>query len=85
MQLVIDSNYGADIDGNRGVSRVVGAEIEDSDIDEILDQLDEYYLDGVNYGNRTIMLYDSITEENHEIEVALSDYYSDWLAKNEKG
>lgn len=63
--------YGADADGNRGVS-VLNAEIEPSDAEEIKAQLEMMYdPEEILY---TIFLYDHTNEIDHEFEVNINDY-----------
>ena len=70
--LVYKEEYGADIDGNRGVVQTY-AELEISDADEVREQIRvQYDPDVTKY---TIYMYDHFDNE-HEFEVLASDYFT---------
>lgn len=74
MRVEIDNNYGADIDGNRGI-KVYEYEIEESDGYEIVKQLREALDEGANAdGVFEVSLLCPYTEEMIDIEVTISDY-----------
>lgn len=72
--------YGSDIDGNRGIW-IKEYEIEDSDTDDIVEQLYEDFINGDESGIRTIFLIDNITEEDIELEVEIEDYLTELVEK----
>lgn len=74
MRVTIDNNYGADIDGNRGI-KVYEYEIEESDRDDIVAQLREALDEGADADEVfTVSLLCSYTEEMIGIEVNIADY-----------
>ena len=72
--------YGADADGNRGIW-VKGYDIEDSDTADIVEQLYEDFVNGSEYGSKTIFLIDDKTEEDIELEVEIEDYLAELVKK----
>ena len=71
MNIVADHSYGADADGNRGIT-VYHAELEPSDKDWIMDQIQENYdADTELY---TVFGYDSILDIEIEFEVNINDW-----------
>ena len=78
--LVYKEEYGADIDGNRGVVQTY-AELEISDADEVREQIKvQYDPDVTKY---TIYMYDQFDNE-HEFEVDIDDYF-DYAQRKELG
>ena len=75
--------YGTDADGNRGIL-VKEYEIEDSDTDDIVEQLYEDFINGDDIGIRTVFLIDDKTEEDIELEVEIEDYLAE-LVKRARG
>ena len=69
--IIYKENYGADADGNRGTI-MYSAEIEPSDADDIIAQLEMMYHPGVDV--YTIALYDHMNDMEHEFEVDINDY-----------
>jgi len=70
-------NHGEDIDGNRGMQTVC-YEIEDSDREDILPQIEEY-LSSLNEDETpdstlVVSLIDPITEEDIYLEINIKDY-----------
>ena len=77
MRRIVDTAYGADADGNRGVT-VVDYEIEASDYDTIKPQVDEY-LSSLNEdedpdSTLVVNLIDPVTEEDVYLEINIKDY-----------
>lgn len=77
MRRIVDTAYGADADGNRGVT-VVDYEIEASDYDAIKPQVDEY-LASLNEdedpdSTLVVSLIDPVTEEDVYLEINIKDY-----------
>lgn len=69
----LDNNYGADADGNRGVSMWFN-ELEPSDDAEIIRQLLEQYPD-FNFPETTwIRMINPITEDDVDFEITIKDY-----------
>lgn len=77
MRRIVDTAYGADADGNRGIT-VVDYEIEASDYDTIKPQVDEY-LSSLNEdedpdSTLVVNLIDPVTEEDVYLEINIKDY-----------
>lgn len=77
MRRVVDTAYGADADGNRGVTRV-SYEIEAEDEPQIKDQVQEY-VSSLNEDEDPddtveVVLIDSISEEEVYFTVRVKDY-----------
>lgn len=71
MRITKEENYGADADGNRGIT-VYHAELEPSDKDWIMDQIQENYdADTELY---TVFGYDPISDVEIEFEVNINDW-----------
>lgn len=75
MRRIVDTAYGADADGNRGVTRV-SYEIEDEP--EIREQVREY-LDECSESNDPddeleVVLFDPVTDEEVYFAVRVKDY-----------
>ena len=78
MRRIVDTAYGADADGNRGVT-VVDYEIEAEDEPEIREQVREY-LDECGRededpdGELEVVLFDPVTDEEVYFTVRVKDY-----------
>lgn len=70
--LIYQEKWGADIDGNRGIVQTC-AELEDSDEEEIREQISAQYEQNVD--EYIVYLYDHFDGE-HEFEVLASDYFT---------
>lgn len=70
--LVYQEEYGADADGNRGITQTY-AELEPSDADEIREQIAAQYKFGVY--TYTIYMYDHLNNE-YKFKVNLNDYFT---------
>ncbi len=77
MRRIVDTAYGADVDGNRGVT-VVDYEIEAKDEPEIREQVQQY-LDECSEDNDPddtleVVLFDPVTDEEVYFTVRVKDY-----------
>ena len=77
MRVITDNNYGADLDGNRGITRKF-YEIEESDREEIVSQVQEA-IDMMNEdedipNTLAIVLIDPLSEEEVYLEIRPRDY-----------
>ena len=77
MRRIVDTAYGADVDGNRGVT-VVDYEIEVEDEPEIREQVQQY-LDECSEDNDPddtleVVLFDPVTDEEVYFTVRVKDY-----------
>ena len=76
MKTYIEKNYGADADGNRGIT-IVEFEVEKSDHDDIVEQLNEMF-EGWDYDDipdeANVILYSSKLSEDVAIMVDVRDY-----------
>ena len=77
MRRIVDTAYGADADGNRGVTQI-SYEIEASDEPEIKEQVREY-LDECSEDidpdeELEIVLFDPITDEEVYFTIRVKDY-----------
>lgn len=77
MRRIVDKAYGADADGNKGITRV-SYEIEAEDDYEIKEQILEY-LDGRDesydlYDELEVVLFDPVTDEEVYFTVRIKDY-----------
>ena len=71
MRITKEKNYGADADGNRGIT-IYHAELEPSDKDWIMAQiLENYDADTELY---TVFGYDQISDVEIEFEVNINDW-----------
>ena len=71
MNITKEENYGADADGNRGIT-IYHAELEPSDKDWIMAQIQENYdADTELY---TVFGYDQISDVEIEFEVNINDW-----------
>ena len=71
MHITKEENYGADADGNRGIT-IYHAEFEPSDKDWIMEQIQENYdADTELY---TVFGYDQISDVEIEFEVNINDW-----------
>lgn len=70
--LTYPEEWGADIDGNRGIIQTI-AELEPSDADEVREQIKVQYEQNVD--EYVVYLYDHLDNE-HEFEVLASDYFT---------
>lgn len=80
MRRIVDTAYGADADGNRGVTRV-SYEIEASDEQEIRDQVqecissfDDYFLVEDPDDTVDVVLIDPVSDEDVYFTVRVKDY-----------
>ena len=79
MRRIVDTAYGADADGNRGVTRV-SYEIEASDEQEIRDQVQEYVSSCSIFfrlevdDTVEVVLIDPVTDEEAYFTVRVKDY-----------
>ena len=80
MRRIVDTAYGADADGNRGVTRI-SYEIESSDEQEIRDQVQEYISSFEDYflvedpdDTVDVILIDPVTDEEVYFTVRVKDY-----------
>ena len=71
MNIVADHSYGADADGNRGTT-VYHAELEPSDKDWIMAQIQENYDEDIEF--YTVFGYDQISDVEIEFEVNINDW-----------
>ena len=77
MRRIVDTAYGADADGNKGVTRI-SYEIEAEDEPQIKEQVQEY-LDECSEDNDPdseleIVLFDPVTDEEVYFTVRVKDY-----------
>lgn len=77
MRRIVDTAYGADADGNRGIT-VVDYEIEVEDEPEIREQVQQY-LDECSEDNDPddtleVVLFDPVTDEEVYFTVRVKDY-----------
>lgn len=77
MRRIVDTAYGADADGNRGVTRI-SYEIEAEDEPQIKEQVQEY-LDECGEDNDPdseleIVLFDPVTDEEVYFTIRIKDY-----------
>lgn len=72
MRVYIDRNYGADADGNRGITSI-DYELEDSDADAIAERLFEQGYDG-SESSALVELYSDVIDDYIEIDVCPQDY-----------
>ena len=71
MRITKEENYGADADGNRGIT-VYNAELEPSDKDWIMEQILENYDEDIEF--YTVFGYDPISDVEIEFEVNINDW-----------
>ena len=73
----VDNNYGADADGNRGISAIF-YELDDSDTPEIISQIIEYIESTGELPDNpfTVRLIDPISEDDVDFEINPADYLS---------
>lgn len=77
MRRIVDTAYGADADGNRGITQV-DYEIETEDEPEIKEQVQQY-LDECSEDNDPddtleVVLFDPVTDEEVYFTVRVKDY-----------
>ena len=77
MRRIVDNHYGADLDGNRGVTRI-SYEVEAEDEPQIKEQVQEY-VSSLNEDEDPddtveVVLIDSISEEEVYFTVRVKDY-----------
>lgn len=74
----VESNYGADADGNRG-TREVFYELDDSDEPEIISQIIEYIESTGELPDNpfTVRLIDPVSEDDVDFEINPADYLSE--------
>lgn len=77
MRRIVDKNYGADADGNRGITQI-DYEIDMEDEQEIKEQVAEYLSsldeDEDRYEEIEVVLFDPITGEEVYFTVRVKDY-----------
>ena len=73
MRITKEENYGADADGNRGIT-VYHAELEPSDKDWIMDQIMENFEEDIEL--YTVFGYDPVSDTEIEFEVNIN-YWKD--------
>lgn len=80
MNFLMDSNYGSDIDGNRGISQVV-YDFEDTEEErkEIAQKLYDYFLCGEYQGSKIIEMWCPIICDDIEVEVEIEDYSTELI------
>ena len=71
MRITKEENYGADADGNRGVT-MYQAELEPSDKDWILDQINQNFDEDTEV--YTVFGYDPTLDTEIEFEVNINDW-----------
>ena len=73
----VESNYGADADGNRGTPAIF-YELDDSDEPEIISQIIEYIESTGEFADNpfTVRLIDPVSEEDVDFEINPFDYMS---------
>ena len=74
----VDNNYGADADGNRGISAIF-YELDNSDAPEIISQIIEYIESTGEFPDNpfTVRLIDPISEDDVDFEINPVDYLSE--------
>ena len=74
----VESNYGADADGNRGIPAIF-YELDDSDEPEIISQIIEYIESTGELPDNpfTVRLIDPVSEDDVEFEINPEDYLSE--------
>ena len=79
----VDNNYGADADGNRGISAIF-YELDDSDTPEIISQIIEYIESTGEFPDNqfTVRLIDPISEDDVDFEINPADYLSNEQISN---
>jgi len=77
-----EDNYGADADGNRGIT-IYNYDLEDTEDerDEISELLFDSFIDGRVSGKITIYMYCCILKDDIEVEVRIEDYTEELLTK----
>lgn len=71
MRITKEENYGADVDGNRGIT-VYHAELEPSDKHWIMEQIQENFDEDTEI--YTVFNYDPISDVEIEFEVNINDW-----------
>lgn len=77
MRRIVDTTYGADADGNRGVTRIsyeIEAEDEPQIKEQVQEYLDEYGEDEDYEGAVVVVLFDPVTDEEVYFTVRVKDY-----------
>ena len=77
MRRIVDTAYGADADGNRGVTRIsyeIEAEDEPQIKEQVQEYLDECYEDNDPDSELEIVLFDPVTDEEVYFTVRVKDY-----------
>ena len=74
----VESNYGADADGNRGTEAIF-YELDDSDTPEIISQIIEYIESTGELPDNpfTVRLIDPVSEDDVDFEINPADYLSE--------
>ena len=74
----VDNNYGADADGNRGITAIF-YELDDSDEPEIISQIIEYIESTGELPDNyfTVRLIDPVSEDDVDFEINPVDYLSE--------
>ena len=75
MNITYDDNYGADIDGNRGITVIDDIELDEDDTELVQEQIREDYC-GEEYNDS---LYISLDVENSTFgfDVIISEYFTE--------
>ena len=79
----VDNNYGADADGNRGISAIF-YELDNSDAPEIISQIIEYIESTGELPDNhfTVRLIDPVSEDDVDFEINPTDYLSNEQISN---
>jgi len=77
MNRIVEPNYGADADGNRGIEQVF-FEIDDDDTPEIQSQIIEYIesTEEIPEFPFTVYLIDPVSESDVELEIDPLEYFT---------
>ena len=77
MRRIVDTAYGADADGNRGITRVsyeIEAEDEQEIKEQVLEYLDECSEDNDPDDTLEVVLFDPVTDEEVYFTIRIKDY-----------
>ncbi len=83
MRVYKDDYYGADADGNRGVTSIE-YELESCDTEDIIEKIKEDFFMGEFKGTKTIELYSYELDEYISVEVDIENYLEELLDVFEK-
>lgn len=80
MNFLVDSTYGTDLDGNRGVLQVA-YDFEDTEEErkEIAQKLYDYFLCGEYKGIKSIEMWCPVICDDIEVEVNIEDYSTELI------